>query len=86
MDASREKVEGFKRSIDVVTRVKVESKMQLPQNFDSLAYHQRDKAYGEAFDKAVADHLGVELSDVQEWPGEQSKTLANEWARNLPDK
>ena len=86
MDTARKRVQEFKRSANPNEMGRVRFSMKLPENYELLPYHDRIKVENQALDNAIAEHLGVALSDKDSWPEEQGKILANEWASGLPDK
>lgn len=85
MNDSRRKVEEFKRSANSNDMAKVRFSMKLPENYQNLDYHAKNRADSQALDFAIAQHLGVAITDRDSWPEEHGKILAHEWAKGLPD-
>ena len=85
MNDSRKKVEEFKKSANSEEIGKARFNMKLPENIQNLDYHARNKAYDLALDEAIAQHLGVTITDRETWPDERGQILAIEWATGLPD-
>ena len=86
MNEARRKVEEFKKKSQFEFLGRAELDVELPEDFESLDYQPKNKAYEEALDKAIAKHLGVELTDEKTWIEDRNKEMAREWAQTLPDK
>lgn len=85
MNEARKKIEEFKSSNRFPGTGMAELEINLPEGYESMDFHSKNKAYEQALDKAIAKRLKVELTDESTWPEERSKTMANEWAQGLPD-
>ena len=85
MNEARQNVEALKSkaSNDEMARVRFVTKY--PDKINEMDFNSRLKAERIAEDNTIALHLGVTLSDHDEWPIEQGKVLAKEWAQSLPD-
>ena len=85
MNDSRNKIEEFKRTASSNEMAKVRLSIKVPENFQNLDYHAKNRADSQAFDDAIAAHLGVTITDELTWPDEFAQNLAQSWAESLPD-
>jgi hypothetical protein len=85
MNVNRKTVEDFKRSASSQKMAEIRFKMVLPDNIQNLDYHARINAETVATDNAIAQHLGLTLTDHETWPEEFGQITAKEWAAGLPD-
>ena len=83
MNDARKKVEDFKKNAHQDTLKNIRWNITVEKT--GLDYHAQHTAERIAFDNYIAQKLGVTLSDHDEWPDEQGKMLAHEWAAGLPD-
>jgi len=83
MNEARKKVEAFKKNANhdqlkgIAWNITVDKK--------GLDYHQHQRAVSVAIDNAIAEQLGVTLTDHSEWPDESAKQQAKDWVASLPD-
>ena len=85
MNEARQKVENFKKSASPDNMRQITWNIKI-QDSEKMDYHARLKAERLATDDAIAQSLGVTLTDHDSWPMEQGKLLAKDWAATLPDK
>ena len=85
MNEARQKVEAFKSKASNGEMASIRFATKYPDKINEMDYNSRLKAEKIAEDNTIALHLGVTLSDHDEWPIEQGKELAKEWAQSLPD-
>jgi len=89
MNGTRKKIEDFKKVLNChpAVRLNVESKMILPENYQALGYLTQNAIRAKAYDKAIADELGLTLdfAEVEEFYRDKSEEEALEWAKQLPD-
>nr|WP_319512249.1 hypothetical protein [uncultured Draconibacterium sp.] len=86
MNDARKKIEEFKSNNRFPGMGIAQLDIELPDGYESMDYHSKNKTYEQALDTAIAKHLKVELTDESTWIEERNKSMADEWARSLPDK
>lgn len=86
MNEARQKVEAFKKNASQRQIQAIRLTIKYPERWANMSYHDRIKAENIAYDNAIATGLGVTLNDHNEWPDEQGKQLAKDWASKLPDQ
>jgi propanediol dehydratase small subunit len=85
MNVNRKTIEDFKKSASSQMMAEIRFRMVLPDNVQDLDYHARINAETLATDNAIAQQLGLTLTDHETWPEEFGQILATEWAAGLPD-
>ncbi|HPE74682.1 MAG TPA: hypothetical protein PLC80_01260 [Draconibacterium sp.] len=85
MNEARKKIEDFKKSASPNTMRQIIWDIKIT-DAEKMDYHARLNAERLAIDDAIAQKLGVTLSDKDTWPTEQAQINAKDWASKLPDK
>lgn len=85
MNDARNKIEEFKKNNRFPGVGMAQLDIKLPEEYNSMGFHERNKAYEQALDKAIAKELKVELIDEETWPGDRDKAMTDEWVQGLPD-
>ena len=87
MNEARKKVEDFKNHLkcNPTERMLINSMAELPEDLKDRHLVEQWDIEARAYDVAVAKHLGVELTDLDERYSNDPRVEAKRWAESLPD-
>lgn len=87
IDDARKKVEDFKNHLkcNPAERMMINSTAKLPNNLKDINLVEQWNVEARAYDEAIAKHLGVELTDLDEVHSNDPRVEAKRWAESLPD-
>lgn len=84
---ARKQVDQYKEYLksNPTERMMINSTAELPEDLKEHHLVEQWDIEARAYDVAVAKHLGVELTDLDEKYSNDPKVEAKKWAESLPD-